>query len=240
MLKITQRIVGTSLGNEAPADNATDTDQRATNVDEADAQSPPARERGAPAQPSQELRITEATERGEALPGTTYKCKPAVLEHALYITINDWVLNAGTPHETRRPFEIFINSKNMDHFEWIVALTRLISGVFRKGGNVAFVIEELRSVFAPQGGYWKPPSRPGERSIYMNSVVAEIGSIIEQHMVRTGAMAAPERVPQSPASEAPGRNTMSGAKVCEKCHDKSVIRMDGCDTCTSCGHSKCG
>ena len=240
MVKITQRIVGTSLGNEAPTNSATDTDRRATNVDEADAQSPAARERGAPTQPSQELRITETTERGEALPGTTYKCKPAVLEHALYITINDWVVNPGTPHETRRPFEIFINSKNMDHFEWIVALTRLVSAVFRKGGNIAFVIEELRSVFAPQGGYWKPPSRPGEKSIYMNSVVAEIGAIIEHHMVRTGAMSAPERVREVADLSTHNGAGMAAAKVCEKCHDKSVVRMDGCDTCTSCGHSKCG
>ena len=239
MVKITQRIVGTSLGNEAPTNDATDTDRGATNVDEADAQSPAARERGAPAQPSQELRITETTERGEALPGTTYKCKPAVLEHALYITINDWVVNPGTPHETRRPFEIFINSKNMDHFEWIVALTRLVSAVFRKGGNIAFVIEELRSVFAPQGGYWKPPSRPGKKSIYMNSVVAEIGAIIEHHMVRTGAMTAPERLPGTADAAKTETGAIPAAKVCEKCHDKSVIRLDGCDTCTSCGHSKC-
>ena len=95
-------------------------------------------------------------------------------------------------------------------------------------------------MFAPQGGYWKPPAHPGEKSIYMNSVVAEIGSIIEHHMVRTGAMNAPERVPLSPVTETYATGAMSGAKVCEKCHDKSVIRLDGCDTCTSCGHSKCG
>ena len=94
----------------------------------------------------------EKVERPEMLLGSTYKLKTPLSEHALYVTINDIVFNEGTEHEMRRPFEIFINSKNMDHFQWIVALTRIMSAVFRKGGDVTFLVEELRSVFDPKGG----------------------------------------------------------------------------------------
>src|SRR3974390_2824924 len=96
----------------------------------------------------------EKLERPEVLIGSTYKIKTPVSDHAMYVTINDIVLNEGTEHEQRRPFEVFINSKNLDHFQWIVALTRIISAVFRKGGDVSFLVEELKAVFDPRGGYW--------------------------------------------------------------------------------------
>ena len=114
--------------------------------------------------------------------GSTYKVKTPVSDHAMYITINDIVLNEGTPYEQRRPFEIFINSKNLDHFQWIVALTRIISAVFRKGGDVAFLVEELKAVFDPRGGYWKPGGK------FMPSLIAEIGDVIEKHLISIGLM----------------------------------------------------
>src|SRR5690554_1713963 len=122
----------------------------------------------------------EKFERPDMLTGATYKIKTPLSDHALYITINDVVLNVGTDHETRRPFEIFINSKNMEHFQWVVALTRVISAVFRKGGDVSFLIEELRSVYDPNGGYYK------KGGVFMPSLVAEIGAIIERHMTVIG------------------------------------------------------
>ena len=124
--------------------------------------------------------IHEKLARPETLIGSTYKIKTPFSDHSLYVTINDVVLNAGTEHEQRRPFEIFINSKNMEHFQWIVALTRIISAVFRKGGDVIFLAEELRSVFDPKGGYFKKGGR------YMPSLVAEIGDAIETHMRSIG------------------------------------------------------
>src|SRR5690606_22668869 len=105
---------------------------------------------------AQVIQMHEKLERPDMLIGSTYKVKTPVSDHAMYITINDIILNQGTPHEQRRPFEIFINSKNLDHFQWIVALTRIISSVFRKGGDVTFLVEELKAVFDPRGGYWKP------------------------------------------------------------------------------------
>ena len=99
------------------------------------------------------VEMDESLQRPETLVGMTYKIKSPLFEHALYVTVNDVVLNAGTPHEQRRPFEIFINSKNMDHFQWIVALTRIMSAVFRKGGDCTFLVEELKAVFDPRGGY---------------------------------------------------------------------------------------
>ena len=132
------------------------------------------------------IQMHESLERPETLVGNTYKIKSPLFEHALYVTVNDIVLNAGTPHEQRRPFEIFINSKNMDHFQWIVALTRILSAVFRKGGDVTFIVEELKAVFDPRGGYFKAGG------VYMPSIVAEIGGVIEQHMKSIGLIHDPE------------------------------------------------
>jgi hypothetical protein len=128
----------------------------------------------------------ESLERPETLVGSTYKIKSPLFEHALYVTVNDIVLNAGTQHEQRRPFELFINSKNMDHFQWIVALTRILSAVFRKGGDVTFIVEELKAVFDPRGGYFKAGG------VYMPSIVAEIGGVIETHMKSIGLIHDPE------------------------------------------------
>ncbi|MDH5394277.1 MAG: NrdJb, partial [Gammaproteobacteria bacterium] len=126
------------------------------------------------------VHMHEDVERPELLLGSTYKVKTPLSEHALYITINDIILNQGTDHELRRPFEIFINSKSMDNFQWVVALTRVISAVFRKGGDSCFLVEELKAVFDPKGGYFKKGGK------YMPSLVAEIGDAIESHMKMIG------------------------------------------------------
>ena len=193
--------------------------------------------------------MNEHLDRPEMLFGSTYKIKTPLSEHALYVTINDIVLNAGTPHETRRPFEIFINSKNMDHFQWIVALTRIVSAVFRKGGDVTFLVEELKAVFDPRGGYFKKGGK------YMPSLVAEIGDVIENHLRLIG-MLEPEGLDEHQkafleakraeyeSKQAGAANTDSdyppGAQLCPKCQTKAMIQMDGCLTCLSCGESKCG
>jgi hypothetical protein len=197
------------------------------------------------------VHMTEKLERPEMLLGSTYKIKTPLSEHALYVTINDVILNHGTQHELRRPFEIFINSKNMDHFQWIVALTRIVSAVFRKGGDVTFLAEELRSVFDPRGGYFK---RGGK---YMPSLVAEIGDAIECHLRMIGLLkddsldehqqklvdekrAQYDSMTQQ-ANEAEIHSDFpAGAQLCGKCQTKAVIQMDGCMTCLSCGDSKCG
>ena len=144
---------------------------------------------GTEAAPANVVQMHERVERPERLIGSTYKIKTPLSDHALYVTINDIVLNPETPYEKQRPFEIFINSKNMDHFQWIVALTRIISAVFRKGGDVIFLVEELRSVFDPQGGYFKPGGK------YTPSLVAEIGDAIESHMKMIGM------IPDDPLDE---------------------------------------
>ena len=124
----------------------------------------------------------ENVARPEMLIGSTYKIKTPNSDHALYITINDIVLNKGTDYEERRPYEVFINSKNMEQFQWIIALTRVISAVFRKGGSVAFLSEELKAVLDPRGGYFK---RGG---IFMPSLVAEIGYVLDTHMKSIGVV----------------------------------------------------
>ncbi len=126
------------------------------------------------------IRMTEEIQRPEVLIGSTYKIKTPVSDHAMYVTINDIVLNEGTESEQRRPFEVFINSKNLDHYQWIVALTRVISAVFRKGGDVTFLVDELKAVFDPRGGYWQPGGK------FVPSIIAELGHVIEKHLQTIG------------------------------------------------------
>nr|VFK80643.1 MAG: TSCPD domain-containing protein [Candidatus Kentron sp. SD] len=194
------------------------------------------------------IHMHERLERPETLFGSTYKVKTPLSEHALYVTINDIILNRDTEHEQRRPFEIFINSKNMDHFQWIVALTRIISAVFRKGGDVAFLVEELRSVFDPRGGYFKKGGK------FMPSLVAEIGDTIESHLRAIGLMKVPEMDDHRKAMLAEKRARLHAqgttssrpddfpetARFCTQCHTRAVVLIDGCMTCLSCGDSKCG
>ena len=196
------------------------------------------------------VHLTEKLERPDMLLGSTYKIKTPLSEHALYVTINDVILNPGTEHELRRPFEIFINSKNMDHFQWIVALTRIISAVFRKGGDVTFLVEELRSVFDPRGGYFKKGGK------YMPSLVGEIGDAIECHLRMIGLLkdegldehqrklveekrAQYESMVKEAEASDPGEFP-EGSQLCGKCNTKAMIQMDGCMTCLNCGESKCG
>ena len=198
--------------------------------------------------PAEVVRIGEPLARPDKITGSTYKVKTPVTEHALYITINDVIMNEGTDQEHRRPFEIFVNSKNMEHFQWIVGLTRVMSAVFRKGGDLTFLIEELESVFDPNGGYYKKGGK------YVPSLVAELGQVLEEHLQNIGMLKVtePEEHQQQliDAKKAeyqkknPNRLDESGfpkdAQLCNKCHTKAAIMMDGCLTCLNCGESKCG
>jgi len=209
----------------------------------------------------------ETLQRPEKLIGSTYKLKVPehVSSHAMYITINDVILNEGTEHELRRPFEVFINSKNLEHYQWIVALTLIMSAVFRKGGDITFLVEELKSVFDPRGGYWN-------KGKYMPSIIAELGNVIEQHLVEIGMLQLPEldahqqklidekkadvagdskvsdsQAPQqeeataAPSDSAPSEDAwQANASLCNKCNHKAVMVRDGCATCLNCGDSKCG
>ncbi len=196
------------------------------------------------------IRMHEKLERPEMLIGSTYKVKTPVSDHAMYVTINDIVLNEGTEYEKRRPFEIFINSKNLDHYQWIVALTRIISAVFRKGGDVTFLVDELKAVFDPRGGYWKPGGK------FMPSIIAELGYVVEKHLILIGLLAKVELDDEQKKLIAEKRAEFEaskkqqdafsqsdypeGAQLCTKCNTAAVVMMDGCRTCLSCGDSKCG
>jgi len=193
------------------------------------------------------VNLTEKTQRPEMLVGSTYKIKPPVSDHALYITINDILLNQGSDEEVRRPFEVFVNSKNMEFYSWIVALTRVISAVFRKGGDCTFLVEELKAVFDPKGGYYQRGT-----GIFMPSVVADIGHVIETHLktldmlpkseIDTHQQAYLKQKQQAAATEEENHhlNFPATASSCKKCHQKSVVLLDGCSTCLNCGDSKCG
>lgn len=168
-------------------------------------------------------------ERHTVLPGFTYKLQWPESDHAMYITINDIIQDSR-----RRPFEIFINSKNMEHYAWTVALTRMISAVFRRGGDVTFVVEELKAVFDPRGGAWVTGR-------YVPSLLAAIGEVIEQHMVDIGFIAGNDGKPISEALKmAAGDESGPKRASCPRCGDRALIRQEGCDTCTECGYSRCG
>ena len=173
--------------------------------------------------------MTKPLDRPDVLIGQTYKIKWLDSDHAFYITVNDFEQDGR-----RRPFEVFVNSKNMDAYAWTVALTRMVSAVFRRGGDVSFVVDELKAVFDPRGGQWM-----GGR--YVPSLLAAIGDVIERHLVAIGFMKprdgtlAPQEL-RAVAVAAEG----APARRCPRCGSPSFIRLEGCDSCISCGYSKCG
>lgn len=204
--------------------------------------------------------MTESLKRPDVVHGETYKIKPPehALQHALYVTINDVILNEGTDNEVRRPFEIFINSKNLEHYQWIVALTLVMSAVFRKGGDVTFLVDELSSVFDPRGGYWS-------KGKYVPSIIADIGEVVKKHMTLIGMME-PDKLSdeqiklieekralyeQSQESTNTAEASVvdegqeerspfpESATFCPSCNTKALIKLDGCDTCLQCAFSKC-
>ncbi|WP_119678917.1 LAGLIDADG family homing endonuclease [Indioceanicola profundi] len=193
--------------------------------------------------------MTQPLARPEALPGQTYKVRWPDSDHALYITVND-MMEGGR----RRPFEVFINSKNMEHYAWTVALTRMISAVFRRGGDVSFVVEELKAVFDPRGGHWV-----GGR--YVPSLLAAIGEVIERHMIAIGFLpgagdvagqeedarraaflgspASPAQAAAPPAQQGRTRPPEARLAQCPRCGQATLVRQEGCDLCGNCGYSKC-
>ena len=192
--------------------------------------------------------ISKPLERAPVLEGATYKLRWPGSDHAIYITINDIerdVHAGGVPSARRRPFEVFINTKNLEHYAWTVALTRMISAIFRRGGDVTFVVEELKAIFDPQGGQWM-----GGR--YVPSLIAAIGEVIEGHMIRIGFLPAAaardpgaERVALSGGGVPPQRvevepRPIAGGRICPRCSSRSLHRREGCWICDACGYSKCG
>ncbi len=172
--------------------------------------------------------MSEPLDRPQSLEGSTYKLKWPDSEHAIYLTINDIVIGGR-----RRPFEVFINSKNMEHYAWTLALTRMISAVFRRGGDVSFVVEELKAVFDPRGGAWV-------KGKYIPSILAAIGGVIEQHMVNIGFLEGEGMgLKSDPQAQVVNMDAPRG-KACPSCGQYDMVMIEGCMTCRSCGHSKCG
>ncbi len=179
------------------------------------------------------VKEAETLERPRIVEGRTYKISPAVTDSAMYITINDLILEDGT----HRPLEMFISSKHVPHQQWITALTRMVSAIFRKPGPFLFVAEELQQIFDPQGGYFT-------NGRMVPSVVAHVGTILQEHFEHIGLLEARELSAETQVviAEKLEKATDKGMSMmtCPKCHQPAVVRMDGCDTCTSCGDSKCG
>ncbi|MGI9370589.1 MAG: adenosylcobalamin-dependent ribonucleoside-diphosphate reductase [Ruegeria sp.] len=172
--------------------------------------------------------MSEPLDRPQSLEGSTYKLKWPDSEHAIYLTINDIIIGGR-----RRPFEVFINSKNMEHYAWTLALTRMISAVFRRGGDVSFVVEELKAVFDPRGGAWV-------KGKYIPSILAAIGGVIEQHLIAIGFLEGEGMgLKSDPQAQVVNMDAPRG-KACPSCGQFEMVMIEGCMTCRSCGHSKCG
>ena len=173
--------------------------------------------------------MSEPLERPQSLEGATYKLKWPDSEHAIYLTVNDVIINGH-----RRPFEVFINSKNMEHYAWTLALTRMISAVFRRGGDVSFVVEELKAVFDPRGGAWMEGK-------YIPSILAAIGGVLERHMIAIGFIEGEGMgLKSDPQAEVMAVGGAPRGKPCPSCGEFGLQMVEGCMTCNSCGHSKCG
>jgi ribonucleoside-diphosphate reductase alpha chain len=191
--------------------------------------------------------------REPVLAGFTYKIRWPSSDHAIYVTINDIEMSGPTGGAARRrPFEIFINSKNLEHYAWTVALTRMISAIFRRGGDVTFVVEELKAVFDPQGGQWMAGR-------YVPSLLAAIGEVIETHMRRTGFLSDPDRgqsleegaapvrasgfaeAAQAPLAGLPSASApRPSGRACPRCNNLTLARVEGCWVCDTCGYARCG
>lgn len=212
-----------------------------------------------------EKRIKAATEqlkRPEMLMGATYQIRSPNDDHSIYVTINDTITGIGTESERRRPFEIFFNTKNQEHVQWMNALALITSAVFKnalsmaevseKAGDISFVVDQLRSVFDPKGGYYVGNGK------FANSLVAQIGDCLEAHMITIGAIVKEEMTDAQKEiieekkqaflaknkavgkpEESKESEAISGAVICSKCNEKAVIVMDGCAVCTACGDSRC-
>ncbi|MBU2998667.1 adenosylcobalamin-dependent ribonucleoside-diphosphate reductase [Roseovarius nubinhibens] len=209
-------VTGSVLSVEAPAKSA----EKPTIVANSDAE---------PQTPHGDvIYMADPLDRPQELEGATYKLKWPDSSHAIYVTVNDIVLNGH-----RRPFEVFINSKNMEHYAWTVALTRMISAVFRRGGDVSFVVEELKAVFDPRGGAWMGGK-------YIPSILAAIGGILEQHLIRIGFLEGEGLgLKSDPQAQVVNLNQPRG-QACPSCGQFDMRMVEGCMTCASCGHSKCG
>ncbi|HKU54600.1 MAG TPA: adenosylcobalamin-dependent ribonucleoside-diphosphate reductase, partial [Rhizomicrobium sp.] len=207
-------VTGSVLSVEAPAPFESDTREPELPL------APP--EPRSPVEKGGVVYMTRPLDRPEALLGRTYKIKWLDSDHAFYITIND-IEKDGR----RRPFEVFINSKNMEAYAWALALTRMISAVFRRGGDVSFVVDEMKAIFDPRGGQWM-------NGRYIPSLLAAIGEVIERHMIAIGFLGPRESgfVPEVPVEGA-------RARYCPRCGDASFVKLEGCDSCLSCGYSKC-
>ncbi|MFA6201262.1 MAG: hypothetical protein WC679_12750 [Bacteroidales bacterium] len=179
-------------------------------------------------------KMSELIERPDILIGKTYKIKTPNTEHSLYVTINDIILNLGSEFEERRPYEIFFQSKDTAHVQWTAALTRVMSGVLRKGGDITFLVDELKNVYDPKAGYMAKGGK------FIPSLIADIGYVIEKHLVDLGIIVKEidknmEEFIEKKKVEFKGKE----GQLCTKCNSKSLFLMDGCMTCTTCGDSKC-
>ena len=238
---VTGAVLERASGTAARGAPAAGAEGAATTVVDAPARLPTARQSELPLEPppvrpadafeaGAVIHMTRPLERPEALQGSTYKIRWPEHDHAIYITIND-IIRDGR----RQPFEIFINSKNTEHYAWTVALTRMISAVFRRGGDVSFIVDELKAVFDPRGGQWVGGH-------YVPSILAAIGGVIEQHLVSIGALVPPEseivRL-EAPAAADGGAAQAELVRYCGRCGQPGLLHREGCDLCPACGYSKC-
>lgn len=185
--------------------------------------------------------LNERVKREKVLHGSTYQLKTPLSEYTWYITINNIILNEGTEHEKIQPFEIFFNTKDVTSYQWMIFASRLLSAVFRKGGDIKFILDEMAAVYQPNGGYLKQGG-------YVPSLVAEIGRIIEIHFKSIGLLAQDEPLPAMLDLQHKAANdtqilddkNANNVEVCPKCGARAYTRVEGCATCTVCYYSKCG
>jgi len=181
---------------------------------------------------SEKLNTLKKEPRQDVLNAKVYKLKSSFVDYAIYITLSYKLDDNGN----RIPYEIFINSKDLTKSAEYAVLTRLISAVFRRSEDPTFIIEELKSIYDPNGGHFK-------EGRYYPSIYAEIGDILEKFFFDIGIMKKKERKEMSEQGPAaPKKDEINlELKICPKCGQKSLKLEGGCMACMNpdCGYSKC-
>ena len=102
------------------------------------------------------------------LPSTTYKFR--VPEKAMYFTI----VGEG------KPIWLFVNSKEMDSYQWVTALMESYSRQIKACVEVSDIVEAMKTTFAPGGKYFIPDGTGRE----VHSIVHHLGLILEEHVMK--------------------------------------------------------
>jgi ribonucleoside-diphosphate reductase alpha chain len=159
----------------------------------------------------------------------------------------------GQAVQVERAIEFFMPvGQNGESQQWITSSMRLLS-LAARGGFLARALQDMRKVAWDRG-----PVRLGtlrkdsgvEVPMWHDSEVAAVGYAIEQILARRSNSNSPGPVLSASSDSGnqeetellqEGMTTVMAGKKCPECGAHALIKRDGCEYCTSCGHlGACG